>query len=315
MFLHKYQHIITRDPDVAIDRARDHTPDVHAIQIRPTKSWLHKLNHVKIGSIDVIAMYGTSAAFKVKETDGIVLSARAAGVQEVSFAGEKRRLSDIATFWPHGDAECRLDHCELYSCSLDPERLQAALTSLECDVDLKTFLRRHWRQELPGLAAVSNAMLSMLHQIDSPAGLDAATAAMFQDLIHVLSAKVIAHQSDASGTKIATRGGFQRCVDYVDATLPGPVVLTDLAAAVGLSLRTIQLTFRRETGMSLTQFILNRRLTRARQLLKSPSEAKTVTKIAFEVGFNNLSYFTRSYNEAFGESPRMTMAGHSPRRK
>ncbi|PLX00035.1 MAG: hybrid sensor histidine kinase/response regulator, partial [Marinilabiliales bacterium] len=55
------------------------------------------------------------------------------------------------------------------------------------------------------------------------------------------------------------------------------------------------------TGQSTSEFIRNIRLNKAAKLLASNSG--TVTEIAFQVGFNNLSWFTRCFKEQYGMSP------------
>jgi len=55
------------------------------------------------------------------------------------------------------------------------------------------------------------------------------------------------------------------------------------------------------TGQSTTEFIRTIRLKRAAQLLLQ--KTGSVSEIAYETGFNNLSYFTRCFKEVYGVIP------------
>jgi len=75
----------------------------------------------------------------------------------------------------------------------------------------------------------------------------------------------------------------------------------ELAQSIGLSSRQLH---RKITGLANTtaiEFIRSYRLKRARQLLKDTS--KTISEIAYSVGFGSPAYFSRCFNEQFKMTP------------
>jgi signal transduction histidine kinase/AraC-like DNA-binding protein len=60
------------------------------------------------------------------------------------------------------------------------------------------------------------------------------------------------------------------------------------------------------TGQSTTDFLRNMRLKRAVKLLEG--HTGNITEIAYEVGFNNLSYFAKCFREQYGLSPNEYVA-------
>ena len=78
--------------------------------------------------------------------------------------------------------------------------------------------------------------------------------------------------------------------------------LDEAAAAVGLSRRQFTAVFRKVSGQSWKKHVLSLRLHHARKLLLNTD--KTVTAAAFESGFDDLSYFDRSFKRAFACSPQ-----------
>ena len=59
--------------------------------------------------------------------------------------------------------------------------------------------------------------------------------------------------------------------------------------------------FKRATGMPFVQYLKHYRLEKAAALLRETD--RTILEIAMETGFDNLSYFTRSFKEKYGISP------------
>lgn len=81
----------------------------------------------------------------------------------------------------------------------------------------------------------------------------------------------------------------------------------ELAAQVGVSLRSLQAGFQRYRGMTLTAFVQQRRLALAHEALRSAPAGASVTVIALEAGYTHMGRFARDYKAAFGESPSRTL--------
>ncbi len=77
--------------------------------------------------------------------------------------------------------------------------------------------------------------------------------------------------------------------------------IDDFCSEMGMSRSTLNRKLRALTGLSSNQFIRTVRLKRASQLLANKSA--TVVEIAYEVGFNNPSYFAECFRAQFGKSP------------
>ncbi|WP_159586927.1 AraC family transcriptional regulator [Chelativorans xinjiangense] len=76
-----------------------------------------------------------------------------------------------------------------------------------------------------------------------------------------------------------------------------------VAARNGVSPRYIQLLFEGE-GTTFTQFVLRQRLARARRLLSDPRLTdRTISLLATQAGFDDISYFNRCFRKAFGATP------------
>jgi AraC-like DNA-binding protein len=90
---------------------------------------------------------------------------------------------------------------------------------------------------------------------------------------------------------------------HADARLADPGFGSpQLADALGISSRYLQAVFA-EAGTTPSRFLLARRLEAAAVRLRRPGKACSITDVAFGCGFNDLSYFSRSFRRRFGLSP------------
>lgn len=111
--------------------------------------------------------------------------------------------------------------------------------------------------------------------------------------------------ADAAGMlcRRGERKQVQSPVDYVLAHLNNPELSTAyLSEALSLSPRAIQKSFLRHVGLTPTYFIMSQRLEKATELL-SLNDSRTITDIAFDLGFNDPAFFARCFRRHFGVTP------------
>ncbi len=88
---------------------------------------------------------------------------------------------------------------------------------------------------------------------------------------------------------------------YIAANLEEPLTLAQLAAQVEMNLYYFARLFKASTGKSPHQYVLEKRLERARQLLLETGES--VIQIAFATGFKEPSHFTKVFSRHVGATP------------
>lgn len=101
-------------------------------------------------------------------------------------------------------------------------------------------------------------------------------------------------------------GQRHRLLEYITHHLNDPQLdVRKAAAACGISPRYVHLLMR-ATGRTFSRYLLEHRLEKCRQALQGRENSRSITEIAFEWGFNDVSHFSRSFRWRYGESPRDT---------
>ena len=90
-------------------------------------------------------------------------------------------------------------------------------------------------------------------------------------------------------------------VRIVDACYAEPLSVAELAHRVGLGRQRLALAFRRAVGVTPYNYILRRRLEAAAGRLRT--SPRTVLDVALDVGFGDLSEFSRRFKRRFGVAP------------
>jgi AraC family transcriptional regulator len=98
-----------------------------------------------------------------------------------------------------------------------------------------------------------------------------------------------------------TRVRLQRVIDYIAANCHRDITLSDVAEVADLSRFHFARLFRLQMGMTPHRYLMERRLERAKDLLRL--DKSTVTDIALETGFTGTRHFSRAFRGYVGVSP------------
>ena len=132
-----------------------------------------------------------------------------------------------------------------------------------------------------------------------------AIAALYEPLVRELVYWLLAGSDGDAFARLAVPDGptrrVARAVGVMKEAFPGPVRVDALAEAAGLSPSAFNTTFRTVTAMSPLQYYKRLRLLEARRRLEAGAESARA--VAFEVGYQSASQFSREYARAFGTTP------------
>lgn len=101
---------------------------------------------------------------------------------------------------------------------------------------------------------------------------------------------------------------MQQVAEYVMAHYVHTITLDDIAAHIGMNRSAFCTFFKRNKGMTFSQFVTQYRLETACGLLKT--SRKQVSEICFAVGFNDLPHFNRVFKKEYGVTPSQFRASN-----
>jgi AraC family transcriptional regulator len=134
---------------------------------------------------------------------------------------------------------------------------------------------------------------------NAPIYIDYLSRAVAARLVRAHSTRSIPQPEAKAGT--LSRIQLNRAIDYMEENLDRPLGLPDVAHAVGLSATQFARRFKQSTGSAPHQYLMRRRVERARRLLVETDNA--IAQIAFACGFAHQEHLTRVFRRLSGETP------------
>ena len=120
---------------------------------------------------------------------------------------------------------------------------------------------------------------------------------------------IIIHRSSSSNTstdkriKSSTQDRIiSKVISYIDKNYQKPLHLATLSRHVFRSPYHLSHIFKDVTGFNFKEYLINKRIMKAKNLLESESDIKVIS-VAEDVGFSNLSTFNRNFKHITGISP------------
>ena len=122
-----------------------------------------------------------------------------------------------------------------------------------------------------------------------------------------LAVHLLREYSVSPSAQVILKGGIasrplRRVTDYINEHLQDVLSLAELARAANLSPHHFATAFKASIGISPHQYVIKRRLERARDLLRR--NENTISDIAYAVGFSSQSHLTANFRRMTGLTPR-----------
>ena len=150
-----------------------------------------------------------------------------------------------------------------------------------CGVEFNGEIRRAWEKNPLLPPEKYNAIVRLL--------------AFFADQLSALSNQLITEKSNAEPPLVL------KARDYIDKHKNEELSLADVAKAAGASVFHFCKVFHKATGLKFTDYVARVRLEDARNRLLNPN--LRISEIAYDVGFQSLTQFNRTFKRVFGQSP------------
>lgn len=152
------------------------------------------------------------------------------------------------------------------------------------------------------LIKIKNIVQELIEAEQEPAfGHDVLKSALLLQLLIILNRLFVREEAITHSQDILYDKNITEVLTYINQHLNEDLSIPVLASKCFLSKYHLMRKFKSYTGYTLHQYILQKRLYRAKSML---SNGESMTTISQKAGFNDYSTFVRAFKKEFGLSPR-----------
>jgi AraC family transcriptional regulator len=202
--------------------------------------------------------------------------------------------SGIPSIWEIGGTETA------FYLSIPQNILSAVAEDLQLDPNLVE-IRNRFQMRDPQIENIGWALKAEM-ECGYPSG-----QLYIDGLALAVTARLVRDHSSASINPKEHRGKLpglklKQVLSYIDENLEQNISLQDLAAVSGFSVSHFKTLFRESVGLPVHQYLIRRRVERARSLLAD--QELSISQIAFKTGFAHQSHLAYHMRRLLGVSPK-----------
>lgn len=144
----------------------------------------------------------------------------------------------------------------------------------------------------------------IMYLIENRKKCDAGDELMVKSNLFAIMHYINQYSTPASGAELSLKNNYDKLKNllvYIQSNYNRSITVRDAAAICGFSPSHFMKLFKELTGKSFSQYVIDYRLEiAARQLIETTDK---IIDLAENVGFHNVSYFTRAFHSKYGETP------------
>ncbi|MBN9673252.1 helix-turn-helix domain-containing protein [Roseibium aggregatum] len=152
-------------------------------------------------------------------------------------------------------------------------------------------------------------VLALCRQIENPPkGLEGEMRELYLslrglDILIAVCQRISSGNPSCLGPALSSNARMDRIQDYLLAHLDERLTIAQIARETGTSVRSLQRKFRDHFGVSVSEYLRQARLIKARDALLR--DGITVSQAAAVAGYNGIGSFSAAFKKHFGECPSL----------
>lgn len=182
-----------------------------------------------------------------------------------------------------------------------PEVRLRLLLAANGDVDPAAARRVALVADDPQIASTVGLLAYLVRSDHAPAGLCLAALVRLLLLDIAAGGAAFACRGEAPRRGALDMARIEAIDRFIEAHLAGPTTLEQLSRLVGMSPHHFLRCFKKATGMSPLQYVIAKRVARARQMLREGRES--IAEIAYATGFASQSHLNAMFKRHVGVTP------------